>query len=188
MRNIALVGKMRSGKDTIAEYAIWEYGFTRFAFGDGIRKVCRELFPDQMKDGAKPRSLLQGIGQDMRKYDPDIWVNLCFNEINREENTRNKLKLNNLMAIITDLRQPNEYARCKKEGFIMIKVETSDEVRLQRMNAKGDNFTPEDLNHETEQHIDTYEFDYIIRNNGYVEEAYLQFDEIMRNLNESNIE
>jgi dephospho-CoA kinase len=48
---IALCGKMRGGKDTIAEYAFLKYGFSRFAFGDGIREVCRLLFPEQMKNG-----------------------------------------------------------------------------------------------------------------------------------------
>lgn len=185
---VALMGKMRTGKDTIAEYLIWEYGFTRFAFGDGIRKVCRELFPEQMQEGLKPRRLLQGIGQDMRKYEPDIWVNLCFNEIKKEENTRSELKLSKLLPVITDLRQPNEYKRCKEEGFIFIKVETDDNVRLQRMNSQGDNFTLEDLNHETEQHIDTYEYDYVIKNNGYLEDLHMQVDYIMSEIiNESSI-
>ena len=71
---IALCGGMRSGKDTVAAYPREHYAFERVAFGDAIREVCAVLFPDQMANGAKPRHLLQGVGQDMRKYDELVWT------------------------------------------------------------------------------------------------------------------
>lgn len=170
---IALTSKMRAGKDTIAQYAIDNYGFTRFAFGDGIRETCKKLFPDQMK-GGKNRHLLQKLGQTMRyKFDENVWVNYCFREIEAEKTRRY------ISPIITDLRQPNEYTKCKEENFIIIKVETNDEIRLQRMNENGDNFTLDDLNHETEQYINSFEYDYLIKNNDSLEEVYKQFDLIM---------
>lgn len=166
---IALAGKMRSGKDAIGEYAVNKYGFVRYAFGDQVREVCSYLFPEQMKD-KKPRQILQRTGQFCRSIDEDIWVNRCFNEMSCDNFDR---------IIITDLRQPNEYQRCKKEGFTIIKIEADDNIRLERMNRLGDIFTIEDLNHETEQYIDTFEYDYVINNNGGLYEAYKQFDEIM---------
>lgn len=180
---IALFGKMRSGKDAIAEYAIQEYDFYRFAFGDGIRKLCNEYFPELVSNGKKPRQLYQGVGQDLRKYSPDIWVNKCFSEI---ENKRVDYAMvtgeDGLKPIITDLRQPNEYKRCKEKGFTFIKVHADDKIRLQRMNEKGDSFALEDLNHETESHIDTFEYDYIITNNGSFEYAIHQFNQIYEEL------
>jgi dephospho-CoA kinase len=169
---VALIGKMRSGKDTLADYVIEEYGFTQFAFGDGIREICRILFPEQMKEGNKPRSLLQGVGQKMRQIDNDVWVNKCFNEIEAEKGILN--------PIITDLRQPNEYKRCKDEGYIMIRVYCDDEIRIKRILEKNDKFDLKDLQHETELHIDTFEYDYIINNNGNLEDSYKQFDEIIK--------
>ncbi|WP_028776285.1 hypothetical protein [Shimazuella kribbensis] len=38
LKGIALMGKMRSGKDTIAEYVYKYYGFTCYAFGDALKK------------------------------------------------------------------------------------------------------------------------------------------------------
>lgn len=186
---IALTGKMRSGKDTIAEYAIEEYGFARFAFGDGIRKVCKMLYPDQVAEGKKPRRLYQFTGQTLRQSDENVWVNYCFNQIEMiKDMFSTRLKENEtgipFSPIITDLRQPNEYNRCKQENYVIIKVHTDDEIRLQRMNAKGDNFTMEDLSHETEQHIDKFEYDYIIVNNGKLEDALRQFDKIMEDMYE----
>lgn len=175
-----LLGKMRSGKDTIAEYAIDKYGFTRFAFGDGIREVCRLLFPEQMKDGNKPRSLLQNVGQSMRQIDNDVWVNRCFNDIKNERWKATKAMGSDVLnPIITDLRQPNEYDKCKREGFIFIKVQCDEDIRLKRILEKNDNFDKKDLRHETELHIDTFEYDYLINNDGSLEDLYRQFDEII---------
>lgn len=180
---IALLGKMRSGKDTIADYADKQYGFTRFAFGDGIREVCHILFPDQMRNGNKPRSLLQGVGQMMRQLDNNVWVNKCFKEI-EDERFKSAIALGKdiLNPIITDLRQPNEYAKCKKEGFVFVKVHCDDELRVKRILEKNDKFDPKDLQHETELHIDSYEYDYLINNDGSLEDLYRQFDEIVKAL------
>lgn len=175
---IALAGRMRSGKDSIGFHAIENYNFTRFAFGDGIRELCKTYFPELVVEGSKPRQLYQNIGEYMRKFNPDVWVNYCFNQM-KESDAKN--------FILTDLRQPQEMKRCKQEGFKIIKIHTDDEIRLQRMNEKGDKFTLADLEHETEQYVDTFEYDYIINNNGSIEEAYQQFDEIMEDiLNERN--
>jgi dephospho-CoA kinase len=171
---------MRSGKDTLAEYAIENYDFTRFAFGDEIKRICGTLFPEQMKNGNKPRGLLQGVGQLMRQIDNDVWVNKCFKEIETEKlmcvTAVGKDVVN---PIIVDLRQPNEYQRCKSEGFIIIKVQCEDNIRLKRILEMNDKFDPKDLVHETELHIDKFECDYIISNNGDLKDLYNQFDTIM---------
>lgn len=173
MKKIVLIGKMRSGKDTLAEYAIDKYEYKRFAFGDGIRGVAQILFPDEMSNG-KPRALLQGIGQLMRSLDGDVWVNDCFRRISLE---------NNVIPIITDLRQPNEFIKCKEEGYISIKVECDEDIRLKRIMRENDSFNLNDLKHETEMHIDTYNCDYVISNNKEIESLYSQFDAIMLNIN-----
>ena len=41
---IGITGKKRSGKDTISEYFEKKYKFTRNAFADPIKGVCREMF------------------------------------------------------------------------------------------------------------------------------------------------
>jgi dephospho-CoA kinase len=168
-----LLGKMRSGKDTLAEYAIERYGYKRFAFGDGIRMVAYSLFPEEMSNG-KPRALLQGIGQLMRSLDNDVWVKNCFHRISLEKD---------VTPIITDLRQPNEFIKCKEEDYVTIKVECDEDIQLQRIMKENDSFNLNDLTHETELHIDTYECDYVIRNDKGLESLYEQFDVIMSDMN-----
>lgn len=179
---IALLGKMRSGKDTVADYAIKKYDFTRYAFGDGIREVCGMLFPDQMKNGNKPRSLLQGVGQMMRQLDNDVWVNKCFKEIEEDRWSSGFMSGHQLKPIITDLRQPNEYERCFNEGYTFIKVQCDEGLRLKRILEKNDNFNMNDLKHETEMHIDKYEYDFLINNDGSLEDLYKQFDYIINQI------
>ncbi|MBR8661149.1 AAA family ATPase [Brevibacillus sp. NL20B1] len=175
---IALCGRMRSGKDSVAAYLIEKHGFVRFAFADELKRICRELFPDRFADGSKPRTLLQGVGVAMREFDPDVWVNACMRHI---QDTRDYL-VSPINVVITDLRFPNEYERLRAEGFVIIRVNASLETRIQRMIDAGDAFTAADLEHETERHIDTFAVDYEIDNNGSLAELYAQVDEIMADI------
>jgi dephospho-CoA kinase len=70
---LAIVGKMRSGKDTFAKYFTDLYGFKPLAFGNGITDVITRYFPEAFIMG-KPREHYQVIGQTFRELDPDIWV------------------------------------------------------------------------------------------------------------------
>lgn len=175
--NIALTGKLRSGKDTIAEYLVSHYGYTRFAFGDGIRRVTRELYPEAYVNGEKPRALLQGFGQMARAFDENVWVNDCFRMI--DEHRLSFSDPANVSVVISDLRQPNELSRCRSEGYVIIRVNAPDTLRLDRATASGDSFNAETLTHETEQHVDTFAADYDAHNDGTVDELYAQIDAIL---------
>lgn len=172
--NIALTGKFRSGKDEVARYLCDKYGYKRFAFGDALKRHYHELFgPTTGKD----REGYQWFGQTMRERDPNIWVRKCFAAIDemRSEWFRTR-------AVITDLRQPNEYDRCRSEGFVIVRINCPDEIRIGRARAAGDDFTTEDLHHETEQYVDTFGVDFEIDNSGTLDELYAQVDEIMAKL------
>lgn len=171
---IALTGRMRSGKDAVAVHLAQQYGFVRFAFGDGIRKVCRELFPDQFANDRKPRALLQGVGQAMRTFDPDVWANATMRPINERlyEDYEGRI-------VITDLRQPSEYARLRTEGFVIIRVTCDEAIRRQRMLDAGDTFDERDLTHETELYTDGFAVDYEVENNGSLAELHAKVDAVM---------
>ncbi|MGG0793157.1 AAA family ATPase [Brevibacillus laterosporus] len=170
---IALTGKMRSGKDTVAAYLVEHYDFVPYAFGDGIKRVCHELFPEHVANGKKPRALLQGVGQAMRAIDPDVWIKRTMREVNQAQG---------FDVVITDLRQPNEYDRLRDEGFVIIRINAEDGTRLKRMEDAGDTFTEEDLYHETEQCIDWFEVDYDLYNDGSVLDLWEQIDCAMRDV------
>ncbi|MEI4802006.1 hypothetical protein WAZ07_11840 [Bacillus sp. FJAT-51639] len=84
--------------------------------------------------------------------------------------------------LVNGVRQPNEYKRLKDEGFIIIRVNTSDNLHIIRAREAGDSFIEADLEHETESHIDGFSVDYEVSNDGELLHTYDQFDKIMREL------
>lgn len=180
---IALTGKMRSGKDTVADYLVEHYDCTKFAFGDELKRYAHEIF--NVSEEEKPRDIYQRFGQYCRAIDEDVWVRKCFENISAWEElplTHVVRGKNWLRPVITDLRQPNEFDECKRQGFTIIRVNCPDSVRLERMKAAGDRFNSEDLAHETEIYIDGFDVDFDVWNSGKVTDTYEQIDVIMREL------
>lgn len=188
--NIAITGKMRSGKDATSKHLCEKYGYTQFAFGDELKRYADELFG--VHGGGKRRELYQWFGQAMRERDPDIWVRKCFESIaEASENTivaREWLRVlgesvseqeTEFRPVISDLRQPNEYERCRAEGFAIIRVTAPDGIRIHRAIKSGDKFTYADLVHETESHVDSFDVDYEIVNDGTLEDLHAKIDEVM---------
>jgi len=165
MVKIALCGQMRSGKDSVADI-LEEQDFFRYKFSQGIWETMGLLFGQNEGNTLfKPRKLLQGLGQKIREIDPDVWLNYTMNEIIYDFEMHDDIDV-----VITDLRQPNEYARLKEDGFIIIRIVASEHTRMQRARAKGDIFTEEDTKHETESHVSSFDVDYEISNDGSFDE------------------
>lgn len=183
--NIALVGKMRSGKDTVADILKREYGFGWFSLSTGIRSVISELRLDN-ESGPKKRHLYQGIGQHMRQYDEDVWC----------KNTWKNIELHNRIKpgypqpytgniVVSDIRQKNEEKFFRERGFVIVKVFASDDIRWERIREAGDEMTPEEFYHETELSVDTISSDWFIRNEGTLEELEESVCKLIDMLSES---
>jgi dephospho-CoA kinase len=187
--HIAITGGLRSGKDTVGAYLREKYGYTRFAFGNGIREVTFRLYPHLYANGEKPRALLQGFGQMARSFDEDVWVRDLFRRIDGHERLSRAdaqfygHNYEPVRVVVTDLRQPNELARCRAEGYVIIRVKATSALRIQRAVEASDTFRYEDLAHETEQHTDGFAVDYEIENDGSLDELYAQIDAIMAAIN-----
>lgn len=190
--NIALTGKFRAGKDQVARYLTEKYGYTRFAFGDELKRYAHELFGGS---NAKQRELYQWFGQTMRQRDPDIWVRKCFENITAVEESKYRraysvvnvetgetvldVPADPLRAVITDVRQPNEFDRCRDEGYVIIRVTAPDSLRIERARSAGDKFDAKTLDHETERCVDGFDVDYEIENSGTVDDLYVLVDSLM---------
>lgn len=166
---IALTGKMRSGKDTVAAHLCERYGFERVAFGDALKRNAHAVFP-WISAESKPRSLYQQFGQVMRQeFDENVWIKHA------------RLAVDSIVGavVITDLRQPNEYEWARTNGFVIIRVTAPDGLRIKRAISAGDDFTVHDLAHETELAIDGFAVDAEIVNDGSVDDLKRKIDEIM---------
>ncbi|MDA2738422.1 AAA family ATPase [Bacillus cereus group sp. Bc015] len=174
---IAIVGKMRSGKDTVAKFFIDNEDANQIAFGDEIKRIARMYFPHIVAKG-KPRKLYQTLGQELRKIDPDVWVKAL------DRTLINSMEYGETNFVISDVRQMNEYHYLKEMGFTVIKVEADDEIRKERIIKSGDVFEPEDFYHETELAVNTIPYDYLITNNTTLAELYDQIYYIYDELKE----
>lgn len=186
MVKIALTGKVRSGKNTVADYLTTKYGMVQFAFGDDLKRKFHEEYP-HIPENPKPVRGYQLYGQ-LKRYveNEDIWINRCFDKIRYVAQVAENYNVTGsevkFMPVITDLRQPDELSRCQSEDYLIIRVNCPDEIRLDRLNEEGDKFTMEDLNFETEKHVDTFEVDVDLINEGSYEELYKKVDNLMKEL------
>jgi dephospho-CoA kinase len=175
---IALTGKMRSGKDTVANHLYIRHSFNRVAFGDALKKNAHATFP-WVSEFSKPRALYQNFGQLMRQIEPDVWIKHAERAVKGAIDFNVNTGAEKIGVVITDLRQPNEYDWCRNNGYTIIRVTAPDEDRLLRAKLAGDDFTEADLEHETESHIDGFTVDFEIHNDGSVDDLKRKVDEIL---------
>lgn len=128
---IGLSGYARSGKDSVAEVLVEEYGFIRLAFADKLRQALYALDPtviseysvphnlqwvidqwgwDGVKEtgfGPEVRRLLQRMGTEAGRMTlgDNIWVDAAFLDVKKDKN-----------YVFTDCRFPNEASRVGREG------------------------------------------------------------------------
>ena len=106
---IGLSGYAQSGKDSVAEVLVRDFGFTRIAFADKIKELLYEIDDnvrfivdtmgwDKAKQNPVIRRKLQDLGMNARKvFDDDFWIRQAIKGIGLQ--TR---------VVITDVRFPNE--------------------------------------------------------------------------------
>jgi dephospho-CoA kinase len=179
---IALTGKLRAGKDEVAQHLYIRHGFDRVAFGDALKRNAHAVFP-WISDGTKPRALYQTYGQLMREIDPGVWVKHAEQAVKGAIDFRVNTGAERIGIVLTDVRQQNEVDWCRSNGFTLIRVTAPDEVRIARAIAAGDDFSVHDLCHETELSIDKFDVDFEVINDGTVDELKAQIDAIMAQLN-----
>jgi dephospho-CoA kinase len=181
---IALTGKLRAGKDVCSNHLYIKYGFNRIAFGEALKKEAHAVFP-WISQSSKPRALYQQFGQLMREIDPDVWVKHAERAVKGAIDFRVNTGAERVGIVLTDVRQANEVAWCRENGFTLIRVTAPDEVRIARAIEAGDDFTMHDLAHETELAIDGFAVDYEIVNDGSVDDLKAQVDAIVADIKEA---
>ncbi|MHA4169932.1 nucleoside/nucleotide kinase family protein [Bacillus cereus] len=178
---IALIGKTRSGKDSVAEI-LTELGFPiqRIAFGDAMKEMFHLANPNVPRS-PKPIQEYINYGTTMREKDPEVFVRptmskLWFEQALDKGNDRTR------SYVFTDVRQPNELEAVKEAGFKIIRVFAAEEVRVARMLANGESVSREILEAHTERYMDDYQEDYLLVNNWSRDELRRQVVELVYRL------
>lgn len=178
---IALIGKTRSGKDSVAEI-LTELGFPiqRIAFGDAMKEMFHLANPNVPRS-PKPTFKYIKYGTAMRKEDPEVFIKptmskLWFEQALDKGNDRTR------SYVFTDVRQPNELEAVKEAGFKIVRVFAAEEVRVARMLANGESVSREILEAHTEKYMDDYQEDFLLVNNWARDELRRQVVELVYKL------
>lgn len=118
-KRIGILGKMASGKSTLAkELCRLEPRFKTLSFAGKIKQLASELFGMQNKD----RHLLQQIGSKMREIRSSVWIDLVVEESSKYTH-----------VVVDDVRFPDELAALQSAGFTIVYLEVDPEVQKQRL-------------------------------------------------------
>ena len=169
---VGLSGYAQSGKDTVAQVLVDNYGFTRVAFADKIREFLYEVNPmvgcspsgylkdlvdlkgwDTAKQEPQVRRLLQDLGVAARKLFGDaFWVDQVVGQFGHDWWGYDK------KVVITDVRFINEAKAIKGKG--------GEVWRITRPNVTAVNA------HVSETQLDEYPFDHFVKNDGDVKDLW----------------
>ena len=174
--NIVVIGgKARVGKTTSANYLYSALKFYEFqgirlyqtAFSYPIKELATAHFGWDGKKDEKGRRLLQVIGTEAgRAYDENIWVKKLEDRIFSQIFPYN-------FVFVDDWRFPNERDYFKENPFYDVTtIGIIREVRL----------TGDAASHPSENSLDMSEMDFVIDNNGTIEELNNKLDTIYRYL------
>lgn len=167
MKLIGLIGRARSGKDTVAGYLARRHMFAHIAFADPVKEMLEVAFGDLFRDGDRekpidwlgksPRQLMQTLGTEWgrNRVHPELWVLLT------EQKVKHFVELD-MPLVISDVRFHNEADMILKHG--------GELWQIQRDGASV-------AEHISEQaQWDTYQTK-TIENNDSLEELYLKVEE-----------
>lgn len=143
---LAILGKMRSGKDTVANFLKNEFGGQIIKFADPLYEMQKAIYNIAdlpYTENTKDRKLLQYLGTQWGRetIDSGLWVNLMDKKLSNELTNETNL-------YCTDCRFPNEAFLLRRHGFHFVRVERSEEDRI----AAG----ASNLDHESETALDDF--------------------------------
>lgn len=178
MRDIGVIGRARSGKDSIGARLAHRYGYQRFAFADPLKDMALEINPwvptspgvvvrlhrliadvgwEYAKDHyPEVRRVLQHTGQSVRERDPDYWVRALLADLAATDGP----------FVVTDVRYPNEARALARYGFRLVRV-----IRP----SLGD---PSPDAHESETALEGFPTPVTILNNGSLADLNAHADSI----------
>jgi hypothetical protein len=179
---IGLGFRARSGKDTVATHLVNNYNYIQESFAYPLKEyIGRKILGFNDKQlfggwkeiidpewGRTPRQMLQLIGTDALRN----VVHKDFFVIPMKRKLKEHM-MNGWQIVISDCRMLNEAKMIKDMGGLLIRIDRNNADKIS--NAQ----------HSSEiELIDYDKWDYIIENNGTLEELYVNVDKVMRQINE----
>lgn len=180
-RIIGITGRKFSGKDTIADMLVKDYGYIKLSYATPLKESCRVIFnltTEQLYGNQKesvddywkvtPREILQFVGTELFRdrigellphIGTDIWVKSVIRTIDANPDSR---------FVISDVRFPNEVKA----------LQNMDNSKIWRVCRDIESHKYEE--HASENQIATLLVDNDIKNNGTLVDLKLQIMELLQ--------
>lgn len=155
--NIALVGRMGSGKTTLAELLTLR-GYLRISHADGLKQIAAAAYgvfdkTDKVivtrptkRGGDREltgREVYQQLGQKVKEFDRDFWLNITI---------RRSLLNPDQPIVNDDTRFIFEATALRSLGFRIVRINVPLAIRLQRLTilygrppTKGEQYHPSEV-------------------------------------------
>lgn len=175
---IGLAGEIASGKGTAAEYIRNVYGGRVYRFSGMLRDLAERLYLEENRDN------LQKMSTAVREYfGQDILCKTIYEDVKRDDGR---------YIVIDGVRRFQDVEKLKNlEEFSLVYIKADMEKRYQRITKRGENADDnsktleefkKDNQKEAEKQIQELEkeADFVIDNNGSLEDLYRQIDDILK--------
>ena len=206
---VGIIGSIGSGKDTVADYLVKNYSYTRDSFAAPLKDAVAKIFgwDRNLLEGTTPESrawrdridpwwskrlnmpaltprfVLQYWGTEVCRvgFHDDIWIASLEHRLLNNENC----------TVISDVRFPNEITAIRNVGGILIRVRRGPDPEWHRLaeivntstNLAEINKAKSEFSklhiHASECAWIGYPADYYVDNNGTILELYDQLDKIV---------
>lgn len=164
---LGLVGRKQTGKDTVANFLVREFGYTPIAFADTLREIAyhtnplvnvdppmyyAEVFDMYGYEAAKERfpefrRFLQNLGTDgIRRVEPTFWIDQARKRIEKTPGD----------VVITDVRFFNELA-------------VIDELNGRTARVFRPGYSDAPATHKSETELDTAVTEFLLKNDSTLE-------------------
>lgn len=190
MYKIAISGKANSGKNSAASMLVDNLKFKDskdkiVALADPMKQIVKMMFPEALDEclygpselrahvisdkfmdkNGNPltyRQALIDLGAFGRQYNRNIWLNCLVDDSNKSKDINT--------YIVSDVRFLNEFNYLKQSGFFMIRILRDDFTKIN---------DPSEM--EQESILDS-EFEYVIKNNGSLDDLHSEIKIISHKL------
>ncbi len=175
---VGIAGEIAAGKGTVAKYLIKKHKASTHRFSTALRDVAKRMYLEESREN------LQKISTMMREnFSEDVLSIVIYKDVKNDDNQ---------IVAIDGVRRMADIEFLKKiPDFKLAYIDTSMENRYERITKRGENVDDnnktfekfqKDNEHEAELQIKDLKdkADFVIDNNGTIEELYAQIDKIVQ--------
>lgn len=176
---LGIAGEIASGKGTTAQYLVKNHNASTHRFSTALRDLAKRMYLEESREN------LQKLSTIFREnFDDNILSMVIYKDVEND---------NNQVIAIDGVRRMADIEFLKKiPEFKLVYLDASMENRYQRITKRGENvddnsktFEEFKKDHEREAELQIKDLknqaDFVIDNNGTLEELYAQIDSIIQN-------